>query len=195
MANYSKKQKKKMDYKENLLEHYKKNWSSNFNLLKWKKVPIVYTANELNIIEFPPTRKRNMWTYATCGMSKVNYENPIEIHIFSKKKSEELCEILTAIVYYHQASGNVLNLWHTVNFGKPWMENSECNFGLISLPYLDGPNIEDFLFNNKIIKCYWLIPITEAELKYKKEKGVESLELLFENKNFDYSDSSRRSTI
>jgi hypothetical protein len=66
----------------------------------------------------------------------------------------------------------------------------------ISLPYLDGPELEDMQVNqNKSIKFYWLIPVTAKEVDFKKSKGVEALESKFEQRAFDYIDPQRRSTV
>jgi hypothetical protein len=50
----------------------------------------------------------------------------------------------------------------------------------ISLPYLDGEQLELFNFDRHTIHCYWFIPITEKERNYKIENGCEALERLFE---------------
>jgi hypothetical protein len=67
--------------------------------------------------------------------------------------------------------------------------------GLISLPYMDGPSLGNLELNNKTIKFYWLIPITEAELEFKKKYGINALEEEFENKGIDYLDRDRLSIV
>ena len=122
-----------------------------------------------------------MWTYATCGMSARICENALEIHLFSPVQAEELVELLTAVVHYH-CTGAPLGLGHTVNFGRPWLAGSRCSFGLVSLPYLDGPDLEamrDPALEWEV-RCLWLIPITGRELQFKKERGLEALEDLFQ---------------
>lgn len=138
-----------------------------------------------------------MWAYCTCCMSQKQDTNPIELHIFSEKKDESLIELLTAIVYYHK-NINKLNIWHTVNFGRGWQDDSSCNYGLISLPYLDGPKLENLYLDDateKCVKFYWLIPITKLEVDYKKEYGIDALELLFEKQSFNYLNPYRKSVV
>jgi hypothetical protein len=84
-----------------------------------------------------------MWTYATSGMSRPGDATPLELHLFSPERSEQLVELLMAIAHYHR-TGSTLGLGASVNFGRPWLSGSDCSFGLISLPYLDGPALENF---------------------------------------------------
>jgi len=44
-------------------------------------------------------------------------------------------------------------------------------------------------------KCFWLIPVTKAEVEYKKAFGLESLEQRFEAAQFDYTDPHRPSVV
>ncbi len=137
-----------------------------------------------------------MWAYATCGMSKVSSGNPIELHLFSAKQDRSIVELLTATAFYHQNDA-ALDLHHTVNFGRGWQDSSTCEYGLISLPYLHGPDLENGFIPgySEIVKFYWLVPITKRELEFKKQHGVEELEIIFEKKGINYLNSRRESLI
>lgn len=123
-----------------------------------------------------------------------NYQ--LELHLFSPKQYLPHVELLTAIGDYHN-TGARLGLAHTVNFGRPWMPGSKCTYGVISLPYLDGTELEYYRCtgNGMVIRCLWLIPITEQERDYKRANGLEALEQLFESKRFNYSDPMRPSVV
>ncbi len=176
--------------------HYNKNWHNGSVIMHWPEGPINDLYDDFCILEFPPSEFRDMWTYATCGMSNLQEEEPIELHIFSSIQDESLVELLTIIAYYHKNTSN-LGLWHSVNFGRPWQGESICTYGLVSLPYLDGPDLENMYIpevdNN--LKFLWLIPITEDEAGYKDKYGVEPLEEKFEEKQFNYIDSNRKSVL
>jgi hypothetical protein len=88
-----------------------------------------------------------------------------------------------------------LNINHTVNIGQSWLDNSKCDHAFLSLPYLDGEDLEIFNFEDREIHCYWLIPITEKETEYKELHGSEALEQLFEDKNLDYLNPNRSCLI
>ena len=182
------------NYKNKIMEHYQNNWSSKFNVLDWEKGQRSGVYGEFRVIEIPPFDQRNMWTYATCCMSSCEDKLPIELHIFSKVKNIALVELLTAIAYYH-INDNKLGHGHTINFGKQIEDHSKCTHGLISLPYLDGPKLEILKYEECTIRFLWLIPITQQELIIKKEKGLEALENLFQNNNFNYLNFKRNSIV
>lgn len=155
-------------------------------------------SEDFCILEFPPHKnlwKQDYWKYSTCGMSDLSIIPAIELHLFSYKQDETLIELLTAIAYYHRISDARLNLHHTVNFGRPWENNSICIYGLISLPYVHGPSLEIFNFQEYQVKCYWLIPITFNERNFKKEYGIELLEEKFEESKVDLLNPHRLSIV
>jgi hypothetical protein len=127
-------------------------------------------------------------------MSQSEDSNAVELHLFSPCQDAGLVELLFTVAHFHR-TGARLNLWHTVNFGRPWQGESSCSHGLISLPYLDGPTLENLADSAGTIKFYWLIPITKAELELKKVAGIEALEARFEEAGFDYADPARSSVI
>ena len=69
-----------------------------------------------------------MWTYATCGMSLPNDPEPLELHLFAPERNDEIVELLAALAHYH-GTACFLGLGDTVNFGRPWMPGSACNYG------------------------------------------------------------------
>jgi hypothetical protein len=105
---------------------------------------------------------------------------------------DAIVEILTAVSHYHR-TGTPLGLGHSVNFGKPWVAGSACTHGLISLPYLDGPSLE--WLANPEVRFLWMIPITDAEVQFKKRHGMEALEQRFEEAQFDFLDPFRASVV
>ena len=183
-------------WRKKIIEHYEKIWSNKASIHYWSNGPVDELPFDFCILEFTPTEKRKMWTYATCCMSQPADNNPIEIHLFSERKCNELIELLTVVAHYHRM-GSPLGLNHTVNFGKPWQDNSTCEYGYISLPYLDGPDSENLYLTDDTnpIKCYWLIPITLNEVNYAKKNGSESLEEKFDSSSFNYFNIHRNSIL
>jgi hypothetical protein len=183
-------------YQDEIIDHYTKIWESEFNIYLWDKGPIEKLPYNYRVLEFAPNNTREMWIYATCCMSNPEDKIPIELHIFSSKQDVELVELLTIVTYYHHNTSQ-LNLNHTINFGKSWQNKSECKYGLISLPYLYGPNLENYYRSdcNKTSKFYWLIPVTKKEVNFKKKFGVEALEQKFDIVQLNYLDPLRSSVI
>jgi hypothetical protein len=137
-----------------------------------------------------------MWTYATCDMSQATDRFLLELHLFSSVQYEPHVELLTAVAHYHRTA-KPLGLAHIVNFGRPWMEGSNCSHGLISLPYLDRPALERLECKSveKTVQCPWLVPITDREREYAIAEGLEALEAKFEEQRFNYLDPMRPSVV
>jgi hypothetical protein len=179
-----------------ILEHYEIAWNRLPNFYLFDKGPIDKLPFNFRVLEFKPDSKREMWTYSTCCMSQVDDVNPIELHIFSAKQDTSIVELLTVVAYYHNNTKK-LALNDVLNFGRPWQSSSSCEFGFISLPYLDGPGLENFNINglNKPVKFFWLIPITSEEFEYRIKYGSNALEEAFEEKGLDYLDCNRKSMV
>lgn len=182
-----------MDLIKKIEEHYLMNWSE-YSKCIFNKEPIHELLPSFNVLKFKPNKKRNSWIYATCGMSGNDKKQGLELFILAPTENDFLINLLVAIAHYH-ACGNVLNLGHTINFGYAWYEGSKCDHGLISLPYLDGPDLEWLEMKSMNIRFLWLIPITAEELQYKKDNGVEALENKFEEAEFNYIDPFRNSVV
>lgn len=177
-----------------ILQHLEKNWGSKGFILTEGYGPKEKLDDDFKVIEFPPGEKHNFWIYSTAGMSIGLNERNIELHIFSSKQDRSLIRILASAASYHR-NNEPLGLNHTVNVGEPWQDDSICDHGFISLPYLDGPDLEIYENTEGHIHNLWLIPITEAERDYKIEYGWERLEELFEEKGLDYINPNRESLI
>ena len=175
-------------------QHYEKVWGISGRDVGFVGGPTEDFPDGFKVLEFKPHGERPMWTYATCGMSAKEDDSQIELHMFSPKKSGEPVEILVAAAHYHR-TGESLCLGHTVNFGKSWIDDSDCEYGLISLPYLDGPDLENLEIQDKLVKCYWLLPVTKLEVEFKKKYGLEALESRFDEKQLDYLDPMRESNV
>lgn len=181
-----------MHWTKRIEDHYKENWGIDGQVRPFTAGPVHQLPSGFAVLAYPPREGRSLWTYATCGMSRPDDANPLELHWFSPVPSDNIVELLVATAHFHRTATR-LGLWHTVNFGRPWLDASLCTHGLISLPYLDGPMLEDLATPAATIKCLWMIPITKAELDVKKSRGVEALEELFETPGFNYADPARAS--
>jgi len=184
-------------YKDLLIEHYLNIWGNNFIERTWDLGPMKELSSDFSILEFAPNVNRKMWTYSTCCMSTFTHVHPIELHVFSSIKDDSILELLTSVSYYHNVDNN-LDLGHIVNFGRSWQDSSQCYYGLVSLPYLDGPDLEILNPDKeglKAVHCYWLIPITKSELEFKKQFGLEVLEEKFDATQFNYLDPKRNSVV
>lgn len=182
-------------YTDKLQQHYESYFGSTGKLLKLDYGPTEKLHPDFSVLEIPPNTRHNMFCYCTLGMSADRIDdNLIELVIYSPVPGNSIVELLTFCASYHR-NNLPLNIHHTVNIGQPWLGNSKCDHCFISLPYLDGEDLEIFTFGEQTIHCYWLIPITEKERDYKIENGCEALEQLFEEKQIVYLNPNRDSLV
>ena len=179
-----------------IIAHYENCWANRAVVRRCDNGPFWELPSSFCVLEFSRTNSRKMWTYATCGMSKSGQSGLLELHLFSPVQFEPHVELLTAVAHYH-CTGRPLALGHTVNFGRPWMPDSKCDHGLISLPYLDGPSLEEFrrAGDGNLVRCLWLVPITSAERDFVRAHGVEALERKFDEAKLNYLDPLRQSVV
>lgn len=177
-----------------ILAHYEREWHSVANLRHWPAGPVEELPKGFLVAELPPRRHRTVWTYATSGMSGCRQERPLEVFLHSLVESDRHVELLSATCHYHCTSEP---LWfgHTVNFGRPWLEGSLCEYGLVSRPYLESDRFDEIPGGKAAIRFGWLLPITEAERSFKIAHGLEDLEELFEKAQVDYLNPHRQSVV
>jgi hypothetical protein len=171
--------------------HYSRLWSPPVSAEHLDAGPVHELPDEFRVLRIK--RSAEMMAYATRCMSQPTDKERLELHVFCRPSDEgraALVEILTAVAHFHR-TGSKLGLGHTVNFGKPWVAGSSATHGLISLPYLDGPELE--WLRGPEVRFLWLIPVTAAEVQFKKAHGMEALEAVLEEKRFNYLDPFRAS--
>jgi hypothetical protein len=174
--------------------HYEREWGLGGIPCLFSAGPTDELPQDFAVLKFPPRTARNMWTYATRCMAQPSDAAGMELHIFSPYDTIEIVELLYAVAHFHR-TGAELALGQTVNFGRPWVSGSSCSFGLISLPYLDGPDLENLTTSGNTVKFYWLLPVTSSEVVFKKRQGLAALERKFEECSINYLDPNRRSAV
>jgi hypothetical protein len=181
-------------YLERIASHYRDNWNVADVKRLFRKGPYWELPQGFHVLEFSPTDRHDFWIYATCGMSLDSDDAPLEVHVFSQSPDEENVELLTTLAHFHRTAAR-LDIGHHVKIGRPWTPGSQCDRGYLSLPYLDGPNLEWLRGSPIDVRNLWFVPITPDESVYMHSHGIEALEALFEESNFNYADPGRPSVI
>ena len=173
-------------------EHYAAVWSSQpVAELKLTRGPVHELPMDFDILKFK--RSVDTWAYATRCMLRPEEEDSLALYmVTSSEYDDDITELLTIVAHYH-LTGARLGLAHTVNFGRPWVPNATCTHGLLSHPYLDGPQME--WSTEPPVQCLWLLPITEAEVRFKKSHGLEALEQKFDELQLRLLDPFRSSVV
>jgi hypothetical protein len=174
--------------------HYLNVWTGELHAQKFSHGPTHELPTEFSVVMLPPAGTRTDWIYATTCMSQRADTKRIELHFRSMTEDNTVVELLYAIAHFHR-HGKKLDLGHTVNFGRRWAHKSNCEFGLVSLPYLDGPNLELLSLKNETIHFYWIVPIYESELDFKRTYGLDALERKFDEVGLHYADPTRSPVV
>ena len=180
---------------ERIERHYAACWAAPVAARRWRAGPIEEVSPEFRVLVVP--RAADTAALVTAGMSAPGDASPLELHLLDKTDRLDadlrpVTELLAAVAHFHRTA-RALDVGHTVDFGRPWVEGSGCPHGLVSLPYLDGPALE--WMEEPRVRFLWLIPITAAEREYKMARGLEALERKFEGGRVDLSDPLRRSAV
>ncbi len=176
---------------QEMQNHYETAFESKPTACTFNKGPVQDFPEDFCVFEVPPCSKRDVWIYATCGMSFTDSDE-IETFLLSPRQAPELVELLYIFAHFH-LTGERLDAGHTVNFGRPWLAGSSCDHGLLST--MDGAKVERATIDEKEVHFLWLIPITEAERDYKIKFGLEALDELFVEKEVDCADALRASSV
>lgn len=179
-------------YSAAIERHYVKNWGPAVHRQRLKAGPVDELPSAFEVLVFEGI---DSLRYATKGMSQPTDDECLELHLLADSAlgvRPELVELMTVVAHYHR-TGARLSVGHSVNFGRPWLAGATSSFGLLSLPYLDGPKLEWLL--EPRVRFLWLLPITEQERDFKKAHGTEALEQRLEKAQFNYLDPSRQSVV
>jgi hypothetical protein len=185
----------RLSYTNQLRHHYESHFGMAGKHRNLELGPVEKLHPDFFVFEIPPNHRHKCWVYCSVGMAlDQDDDGRIELFVLSPRQDAVLVELITICASFHR-NEHPLDLHHTVNIGKPWLNQSACDHAFVSLPYLDGEALELFQFEDKTVHCYWLIPITKQEREYKIEQDCEALEQLFEDKGVDYLNPQRKSLV
>jgi hypothetical protein len=89
--------------------------------------------------------------------------------------------------YQKQVLGHYQRFWAAIPDVISWRK------GLLSRPYLDGPDLEKM--PQEQVRFLWLIPITKREVDFKNANGLDALEEKFAAAGFHYADPCRLDVV
>ena len=153
--------------------------------------------SRLRIAKFSPNKEENEdWTYASIGAWEFsnNEKEALEFIVLARFETPRITELLTmAVNYYHTER---LGFGHVFPIGEGWLEGSDCDHFLVSLPYPFGSNFEICHITKDFhIRFALLLPITKAEKDFAVSHSLEELEKKFEAAEIEYSNPQRKSVI
>ncbi|MFG2976973.1 suppressor of fused domain protein [Streptomyces sp. NPDC048331] len=148
---------------------------------------------DLRILTVGPGPRADSWTYVTAGCWSASAANGhgLEFVLSGPVRDERLADLLAMTSYYH--ASHHLDIGHSLPIGEPWLPGSPCDHLMISLPYLHGPDLEQCPLPDGHARILWLLPVTAAEMAYRREHGHEALEQLFDEQAIIPTDPLRAS--
>ncbi|MFE0674877.1 suppressor of fused domain protein [Streptomyces sp. NPDC058867] len=149
---------------------------------------------EPHVLVVGPGPRGDSWAYVTVGCSTLTEEDGqgLEFVMTAPARDERFTDLMTMIACYHRG-GHRLGLEHSMPIGEPWVPGSSCDHLLISLPYLHGPDLEDCPVPDGHVRVLWTLPVTTAEIEYRRHHGHEALERLFDETGIIPTDPFRAS--
>jgi hypothetical protein len=193
----------KMNYKEttSILESHLQNFFTGRDLTfdRWE-IGIPQTLERLSRLQIakfnPSSTEKEEWVGVSIGAwefsnSKVE---ALEFMILAPYDTPRITELLTMSVNYHRTEH--LGFGHVFSIGESWLEDSECDYFLVSLPYPFGADFEICHITKDFhVRFAWLLPITKAEKNFAVANSQEELERKLEAAGIEYSDLKRKSVL
>ncbi|WP_260923328.1 hypothetical protein [Novosphingobium sp. 9] len=114
--------------------HYEEFWKSASSRCEFSDGPIWQLPPDFEVVHLLRSDTVALHVYATVGMSRPSDVDRLELFVLSRQQNIKLVELLYMAAHFHR-TGNSLGLDHSINIGRPWLEGSQCDHALISLPY------------------------------------------------------------
>ncbi len=180
--------------------HIHKVWPDRvIEFYSWELGPILKSMPEFRVARIEPNDSTQSWVYISAGMSEVVRigGHGVELFLLSPFKEALHVELFAMLVNYCcDPATPELNLHSIFDIGRPWIEGSDCDHILVSLPYTLGPRVEWLSSGpNKKIRVLWALPISAKEASFAKLNGVEALEKKFDSWKINPVDPNRPSVV
>ncbi|MFE7099621.1 suppressor of fused domain protein [Streptomyces erythrochromogenes] len=151
---------------------------------------------DLRVLVVGPGPRIGGWAYVTAGCWSAAEENGqgLEFVMTAGVRDRRFIELMGMIAHYHCGSHR-LDLEHSLPIGEPWVPGSACDHLLVSLPYAHGPELEHCPLPGGHARVLWALPVTSAEIEFRRRHGHEALERLFDEAGMVPTDPYRASVV
>ncbi|MGW2727888.1 suppressor of fused domain protein [Streptomyces sp. NPDC001494] len=149
---------------------------------------------DLRVLVVEPGPRSDSWAFVTagCWASMERHGRGLEFVMTAHVRDQRFIELMAMIAYYH-CGGHQLDLEHSMPIGEPWVPGSTCDHLLISLPYLHGPDLEHCPLPGGHARILRTLPVTTAEIEFRRRHGHEALEQLLDEAEIIPTDPFRTS--
>jgi hypothetical protein len=140
------------------------------------------TVPDLRVLVVSPGPRADSWAFVTVGcwdQTEVDGHG-LEFVMTGYFRAQRFIDLMAMVAYYH-CGGHQLDLGHSMSIGEPWVPGSTLDHLLISLPYPHGPDLENCPLPGGHARVLWTLPVTTAEIEFRRDHGTEALERLFDD--------------
>ncbi len=151
---------------------------------------------DLRVLVVGPGPHSDSWAYVTAGCWAAMEQDGqgLEFVMTAHVRDQRFIDLMAMVAYYH-CDGHRLGLEHSMPIGEPWVPGSTCDHLLISLPYLHGPDLEHCPLPEGHVRILWTLPVTTAEIEFRRRHGHEALEHRFDAAGIIPTDPFRASVV
>ncbi|MFF3015657.1 suppressor of fused domain protein [Streptomyces sp. NPDC057939] len=151
---------------------------------------------DLRVLVVGPGPRGDGWAYVTAGCWAATEKDGhgLEFVMTAQVRDQRFIDLMAMIAHYHRG-GHRLDLEHSLPIGEPWVPGSTCDHLLISLPHLHGPDLEHCPLPGGHARILWTLPVTAAEIEFRRRQGHEALEQLFDDAEIVPTDPFRTSAV
>ncbi|MFJ2738268.1 suppressor of fused domain protein [Streptomyces sp. NPDC087440] len=151
-------------------------------------------GSDLRVLVVGPGPRSDSWAYVTAGCWAATEQggHGLEFVMTAHVRDRRFIDLMAMIASSH-CGGHQLDLEHSMPIGEPWVPGSTCDHLLISLPYLHGPDLEHCPLPGGDARILWTLPVTAAEIEFRRRRGHEALERLFDEAEINPTDPFRAS--
>ncbi|MFD5619517.1 suppressor of fused domain protein [Streptomyces yangpuensis] len=151
---------------------------------------------DLRVLVVGPGPRSESWAYVTAGCWAATEKDGhgLEFVLTAHVRDQRFIDLTAMVAYYH-CGGHRLDLEHSMPIGEGWVPGSACDHLLISMPCLHGPDLEHCPLPGGHARILWALPVTAAEIEFRRREGHEALEQLFEDAEIVPTDPFRASVV
>jgi hypothetical protein len=181
-----------------LKRHLEAFWpGSSVAAFEWTLGPVGISLPGFRVLRVSPTANGQPWVYVSSGAAKVKtaHGERYEFFLTAPQESPAHIETLAMVSHFHADPAYGLHLGKVIDIGRPWVNESELDCLLVSLPFPYGPKLERCTLSGKAVRLLWLLPIRRAEADFARRNGADALEQQFDRAAINYLDIHRPSVV
>lgn len=103
-----------------------------------------------------------------------------ELLIYVNEIRPEILERLSRAAMFPFAEGTYIGHGDTIDWMIPVVDKSDLTTDLIIYSIIEEHRNLPLMIENDEVQLYWLVPITDSELEFKKSHGIDALLELFD---------------